>query len=92
MSDNLKIAAAITALIGIGFVWYMYLGPALDAEEPVVAETLIEPAKLRYYRQLNAAAFDPAFFKNRLFQGLQSPPSQGTSTIPAGRPNPFVPF
>ncbi|RJQ37529.1 hypothetical protein C4552_00650 [Candidatus Parcubacteria bacterium] len=92
ISDNLKILLAVAILLGVGFIWYMYIGPILDAPEAVYAETVIDPENLRRYRRLNAASFNLEFFTGPEFRGLQSPPLTATSSLPAGRPNPFAPF
>lgn len=81
----------VSALAATGFVWWRNFrtGPVPLASLPESAE---QDDRFRLYRAIQSVAPDFSLFSDPLFKSLRSVEKTATTTVRAGRLNPFQPF
>ena len=95
--DNILTIILILALLGIGYVWYSYLGSRPTGDGLVGSS--IPPTQSEETTQflallsiLEKTNIDTAFFSDPLFKSLGEKVELPPIPSVMGRPNPFAPF
>ena len=93
MRDALLIVILIGVLGAMAFVSYWFFGSQGALPPSTYASGVIDPVTLGRYRQLTGVRFDVGFFSEPPFSILEENVGLvGTSSVPVGRPNPFLPL
>lgn len=93
MRDTIIIIILIGVLGAMAFASYWFFTGAGEPEPSAYASSVIDPATMARYRQIAGVQFNVAFFSEPPFSILRDGAGLvATSSIPLGRPNPFLPF
>ncbi|OHA08161.1 MAG: hypothetical protein A3B37_03845 [Candidatus Sungbacteria bacterium RIFCSPLOWO2_01_FULL_59_16] len=93
MRDTVLIIILVGVLGSLAFVSYWFFAGPGALTPSTYASGIIDPAAMRRYRQLTGVQLNVGFFSEPPFSILQdSVGLVGTSSVPLGRPNPFLPF
>lgn len=93
MRDTVLIIILIGVLGAIAFASYWFFMRPSELAPSAYASSVIDPITLGRYRQLTGVQLNVGFFSEPPFSILKDGVGLvGTSSVPLGRPNPFLPF